>query len=511
MKDSMADQRVSQRCVMTRRAMMASAGVAAFWSGTRAIAAERFEAGVVPALAQALAREAYRLPDETLPPFLAGLDYDGYRQIRFRQERALWRDELSPFQLQMFHRGNIFRAPVRLFEIRDGEARPIRYAPGLFRFEGAADAPLPDDLGFAGFKILSPLNKRSHFDEVASFLGSSYFRAVARGGVYGLSARGLALGSGDPGEEFPAFRQFWIEHPRPGASNIVVHGLMDSPSVAGAYQFVIAPGEPTILEVTARLYPRVRLANAGVAPLTSMYLFGPEQPRRFDDIRGEVHDSDGLLVLNGRGERLWRPLANPRQVRQSAFLDQGPRGFGLIQRQRSLDVYRDFEARYDLRPSLWVEPLDGFGAGSVRLVELPALHEGEDNIVASWRPAQPLEPGREHLFRYRLHWGAAPAPVDDKLGVDSWRNGQGDLATRRRFVIDYRLGAGAQIAGVEAEVTASAGIIHNLATTVSPLGDLFRTAFELEPNGAEAIELRASLVRAKRVISEVWTYRCPPE
>ena len=379
---------------MTRRGLMATAAIGALFGATKAIAAEPFDAAMVPDMARRLAERPFQPPSETLPPFLAALDYDGYRQIRFRPERALWRDETSRFQLQMFHRGNLFRAPVRLFEVTDGETRPIVYEPDLFRFEGAANAPLPDDLGFAGFKVLNPLNTRNHFDEVASFLGASYFRAVARGGVYGLSARGLALGSGDPGEEFPAFRQFWVERPQPGADTVIVHGLMDGPSVAGGYRFAITPGEPTVIEVTARLYPRVRLDNAGIAPLTSMYLFGPEQPRRFDDTRSEVHDSDGLLMINGQGERLWRPLANPARIRHSAFRDAGPRGFGLMQRQRSLDVYRDFEARYDLRPSLWVEPLSGFDAGAVQLVELPAPHEGEDNIVAFWRPAQALEPGQ---------------------------------------------------------------------------------------------------------------------
>jgi len=494
---------------MTRRSLVAGVGLAALCSGARAAPAP-FDAQTVPALARQLASAPYRPPQATLPPFLAALDYDGYRMIRFKPDRALWRGSPSPFQLQMFHRGALFREPVRLFEVQNGEAVPIAYTPDLFSFGSTGDTPVAEDLGFAGFRIHHPINTRAYFDEIASFLGASYFRAVARNGVYGLSARGLSLGSGDPNEEFPAFRDFWIEHPGRGADRIVVHALLDSQSVAGAYRFDIQPGEPTRIEVTARLYPRVRLENAGIAPLTSMYLFGPEQPRRFDDTRGEVHDSDGLLVANGRGERLWRPLANPPQVRQSAFLDEAARGFGLMQRQRSLEVYGDFEARYDLRPSLWVEPLAGFGAGSVRLVELPAVQEGEDNIVASWRPAEPLEPGREHLFRYRLNWGAAPAPADGRLMVAAWRTGRGDQPERRRFVVDYYLGAGAQSQGVQGDVTVSSGRILNLATSRSPLGDLFRLAFEVDPGGADAVELRASLVRAKRVISEVWTYRCPP-
>src|SRR5690606_12415621 len=179
--------------------------------------------------------------------------------------------------------------------------------------------------------------------ELCVFLGASYFRAVARGLVYGLSARGLALGTGEPGpEEFPLFRAFWLEQPAAGGTSAVVHALLDEPSVAGAYRFTITPdGERTVMDIDARLFPRAELRHAGIAPLTSMLEFDHGDRAGIDDFRPAVHDSDGLAILNGAGEQVWRPLRNPAQVEHSGFRDDGPRGFGLMQRKRGFEAFQD--------------------------------------------------------------------------------------------------------------------------------------------------------------------------
>jgi glucans biosynthesis protein len=496
---------------VTRREVMA--GLPLALTATSAVAAApRFDESVVARRAQALAAAPYRPPAEDMPAALARIDYDTYRAIRFRAERAIWSGTASPFKLQMFHRGFLHRDRVDMFEVVDGEARPIRYAHDLFRFDAGDPGSLPANLGFAGFRIHGPINSPAVLDEIAVFLGASYFRAVPRGGQYGLSARGLAIGSGEPGEEFPRFSAFWIERPRAGAKSIVVHALMDSISLAGAYRFEITPGADTVFDVTARLYPRKPLANAGIAPLTSMFLFGTEQPRKHDDFRPEVHDSDGLLIANGAGERLWRPLVNPDVLQVSDFRDNGPRGFGLMQRRRSLEAYYDYEARYDLRPSLWVEAQEGFTAGPVRLVELHAKDETEDNIVAFWRPGEPLAPGREHLFRYRLRWGFDPAkPAAGLAVVGAWREGKASTPGRptvpgRRFVLDYPAVAGADFSGVRPSVGASAGVIREINAHQAPGGGL-RLTFEFDPGEARVSELRAALQRQGRTISEVWMYR----
>jgi len=494
----------------TRRQVLA--GFAATGLAAPAGAAGRpFEAATVSRLARALAARPHLAPDTRLPPAFASLDYDQYRAIRFRPDHAVWRNAASDFRLQMFHRGSLYREPVRIFEVSAGRARPIAYSPDLFRFDFARTPPPPaPGLGFAGFRVHTPLNAPDRFDELAVFLGASYFRAVARGGLYGLSARGLALGTGEPAEEFPRFSSFWIERPAAGAGRIVVHALLESPGVTGAYHFDIAPGDITRFGVTARLYPRVPLPTVGIAPLTSMYLFGPGQARRFDDFRPRVHDSDGLLIEDAQGQRLWRPLANPAAVQHSVFPGDGLRGFGLMQRARSLDAYQDLEARYDLRPSLWVQPQSGFARGALHLVELPAAHEGEDNIAAFWRPAAPLEPGREHLFRYSLAWGADPAPPGDLPQVSAWSAGEGSAPGRRRFVIDYAVGAAAQLAGVEPRVTATGGILSQVTSQPWPGGALLRIGFEWESRGVETSELRLALERDGRPASEIWTYRLRP-
>ena len=259
-------------------------------------------------------------------------------------------------------------------------------------------------MGYAGFRLHYPLNTTEYYDELISFLGASYFRALGKGQKYGLSARGLAIDTAvQTGEEFPVFKEFWLKKPLRKDSNITLYALLDSPSVAGAYTFIITPGLNTTVDVDAVLFPRKPIGKLGIAPLTSMYLFGENSKNRFDDHRPEVHDSDGLLVWNGNDEWLWRPLDNSKYLRVSSFSDNNPKGFGLMQRDRKPEHYMDFEAMYEQRPSVWVEPLDDWGKGVVQLVEIPSVQEIHDNIVAFWIPNQKIEPGKEYRFRYMLH------------------------------------------------------------------------------------------------------------
>lgn len=457
--------------------------------------------------ARDLSRARYKPADRPLPASLAGLSYDAYRDLRYRPDQAIWRAEGLPFQLQMFHRGGLFRDPVDLFQAERGQSRPIRFSENLFSYGRQKPGPLPADLGFAGFRVHAPIEAPARFDEVVAFLGASYFRAVAKGVSYGLSARGLSLGSGEPGEEFPAFRAFWIERPAPTARSLVIHALLDSVSTTGAFRFEVTPGVRTVMEVEARLFPRRALVAPGLAPLTSMYLFGPEQPRRYDDFRPEVHDSDGLLTDNGAGERIWRPLVHTPATRVRD-LDVGPpRGFGLLQRQRAFEGYQDLEAKYHLRPGAWVQPLEGFGRGSVRLVELGARSEAEDNVVAVWRPAEPLAAGREHRFRYRLTWGAAPEPTTGLAQAVAWRAGSSHDARRRRFLVDFAPLPAGGLEGVETVASATAGSIR--VESLQPNASIggARVSFELDPAAAANSDLRLTLARGGNPVSETWMYR----
>jgi glucans biosynthesis protein len=496
-----ADDRPSRRGVIAALPLAA----ASLAGAASAAPARGFNESSVQALARGLARRPYQPPSTDLPPALAKLDYDAYRDIRFDPARALWKADGLPFQLQFFHRGGLFREKVDLYEVRDGAAAPIDYSTDQFRFKRGAPGGLPSSLGFAGFRIHAPMNSASYFDEVAVFLGASYFRAVAKGMLYGLSARGLAIGAGER-EEFPAFRAFWIERPAPGARNLAVMALLDGPSCAGAFRFVVTPGDTTVFDTTARIFPRRAIANVGIAPLTSMFLFAGDAARRFDDFRPRVHDSDGLSIANAAGERIWRPLANPRTVQTSAFMDQGPRGFGLVQRERRFDAYEDLEARYELRPSLWVEPRGAWGAGQVRLVELPAGTEYEDNIVAAWTPAGPLRAGAPASFAYRLHWG--PEPVAAGLArVVQTRAGAAATKERRRFVLDFDLLTGASGQDLTAQVTATPGQVLEINLHPNPESRGMRLSFELDPAKAETVELKAQLLRSGKPYSETWLYR----
>ncbi|HZH03005.1 MAG TPA: glucan biosynthesis protein, partial [Myxococcaceae bacterium] len=398
-----------------------------------------FSADMLRERARAMAQAPYVEPAKP-DAALEGITYDQLRAIRFRPDQALWKKENFPFQLQFFHMGYYFKTPVELFTIRGGQAKPVAFDPALFDYgPNKLDPAALNGLGFAGFRVHFPINKAEYLDEAAVFLGASYFRSLGKNQGYGLSARGLAIDTAEPkGEEFPWFRTFYIEQPVRGAKELVVHALLDSQSATGAYRFVLKPGETTRMEVTASVFPRKAIGKLGVAPLTSMYLFGENDRGSPEDFRPEVHDSDGLAIWNGTGERLWRPLSNPSRLRVSTFQVNNPKGFGLFQRDQSFPNYEDLESRYERRPTLWVEPQTGFEAGSVSLVEIPSNEEIHDNMVAFFTPAVPVKGSEELRFAYRLNWGPPVIPGAPPTGETlATREGAGTALNRRKFVIDF--------------------------------------------------------------------------
>jgi len=474
--------------------------------------ATAFDPQTVRAMARSLAAAPYKDADRSLPKELQDIDYDAYRTIRFLPGRSLWRGEGLPFEVQFFHRGFIFVDRVDIYEVADGKARPILYSPQLFDFGKVKPIAEGTDVGFAGFRLHYPLNRRDYYDEVGVFLGATYFRAVARGEVYGLSSRALALHTGDSrGEEFPAFRKFWIEKPGKQANSIVVHALVDSKSAAAAYRFTIKPGSPTVYDVEMALYPRVDLDDVGVGANTSMFLFDTNDRAGVDDFRSAVHDSDGLAVRNGRGEEIWRPLNNPRDLQTSVFSDVNPRGFGLLQRERNFSAYQDLESHFEKRPSLWVEPIGDWGEGAVVLFEIPTKEEIHDNIVAFWRPKTVFKAKGEYIVTYRLHWGPAEVNRPPLARFVKTREGAGPDGTRR-FVLDV-VGDGLKNvdpATIRADVTNDKGEVRNVVATPNPAIDGWRVSFELATQKETAIELRVQMFRQNDVLSEVWIYRWNP-
>lgn len=469
-----------------------------------------FNASSVNAEAKRLSDQPFAKPTMELPEPFNKLSYDQYRDIRFKQDKAIWRGEHIDFEVQPFAMGWLYDMPVDLWLVDNGTASRLLADSHLFSFgpligQGPDSAPY----GFSGFRIHGPINRSDYFDEYAVFQGASYLRAVGRGEGYGASGRGLAINTGRPGgEEFPFFRTFWIERPRPNATEIIVHALLDSQSTTGAYRFAIEPGETTVMDVQATLYPRTALSHVGIAPLTSMYLHGQASQRSFGDFRPSVHDSEGLAIVNGGGERLWRPLNNPKTLQISAFMDKGPKGFGLWQRDRAFGNFEDLEARYERRPSLWVEPTGGWGDGFIELIEIPVDDEIHDNIVVYWKPAKDLTAGGPHVFNYKLFWGEDVPTAWSGARVAKTRIGSGKKPGAVLFVIDL---TGTSVKDVRdlpaAAVTASAGTITNVV--VQRNGEIggVRATFELNPGDADLVELRFVLKAGDQTISETWLYR----
>jgi periplasmic glucans biosynthesis protein len=468
--------------------------------------------------ARALANGVYQPPVSRIPEAVKALDWDQYQAIGYRADHALWVHDHRRFQVRFFHLGQYYKSPVRIYEVVDGQAQELAYDPAMFNYSssGLIGSHLPKDLGFAGFRV--------HFDtdldrDVASFLGASYFRAVGGEWQYGLSARGLAIDCGmDRAEEFPMFTAFWLERPATDADTLTVYALMDSPSVAGAYRFAIAPAATLVMEVDATLYPRKAIERLGVAPLTSMFQYGENDRRMANDWRQEIHDSDGLAMWTGSGEWIWRPLVNPAHMRFNAYLDENPHGFGLLQRDRNFDHYQDDHAFYERRPSLWVEPKAGWGKGSVQLVEIPTATEFDDNIVAFWNPADTPQPGQELLFSYRLHWGAR-MPVRPPLAqVVATRTGLGGVKGEKRtyfawrFAVDFAGGDLSMLGKnvkVEPVITASHGQIEVPSVHRLDMVQGYRVTFDLKPtdDSVTPVNLRLYLRADGQPLTETWLYQ----
>jgi periplasmic glucans biosynthesis protein len=471
--------------------------------------AERFDFASLIRRAALLASTRFKEEEDPIPEVLRALDYDRYGRLSFRPEHALWRDEGLPFEVQFFHRGYLFEQRVRINILEaDGVSIPLEFSKAFFDYEEIGfTKEVPDDLGFAGFRLHYPLNRDDYHDEFLVFLGASYFRAVGQGQVYGISARGLAVNAGLDTEEFPYFREFWIERPDPGADLITLYALLDSESIAGAYRFVVRPGWETVVAVQAHLFPRKAIEKLGLAPLTSMFWYGENSTgrRREGEVRPEVHDSDGLLLATSAGELIWRPLDNPDRLRVRTFGDTDPLGFGLLQRDREFTSYRDLWALYHRRPSVWVEPLGAWGDGAVELIEIPTETEYFDNIVATWVPAAAVGPERELALAYRLRF-APDGPVYAPTGrVVATRIEPGTVAPTR-FELDFDGAALWASAPGEAVVQASSGRILDTTLTKNELTGGWRVGFEVMPEADEVVELSCFLKLGSAIVSETWRY-----
>lgn len=450
--------------------------------------------------------------------FLGDLTYDDYRLIRFADSAQRWNEAGSNFRLGAFHMGWLFPEPVRIYEVANDEATEMRFSTDDFEYLNELAKRVPEHAklpGVAGFRLNYALNRPDKLDELTAFVGASYFRALGRNSAYGLSSRGLALNTAtDKAEEFPRFSRFYMERGAAGSNSITVYATLEGPSVTGAYRFVITPGADTLMDVTARLFFRDEVAELGIAPLTSMFLFSEKNRGEFDDYRPNVHDSDGLRIVRSDGDIIWRPLNNPPQLSGSYFAETAPLRFGLHQRDRDFASYQDTGARYERRPSLDVQPLGDWGNGHVRLVEIPSDLEANDNIVAYWVPEAPVKAGDAREFAYRLHWGDLPHDDEEPLAwVFETRAGHGGfagveaVAGSRKFVIDFKGGLLAQLeadAPVEAVVNvANAEVTGTVVERISGT-DIWRLVVDVTAADGAVVELSAHLAGFDRKLTENW-------
>ncbi|MBW4709624.1 glucan biosynthesis protein G [Roseobacter sp. YSTF-M11] len=472
--------------------------------------AKPFDGETVRTRAKALAAQDY-VPRPLIPESWRNLTYDQYRKIWFDGRNALWEGSDKPQRVDVFPPGLYFPQAVEVNVVENGAARPLAFDMGVFdTTDKFPEVEIDATLGYSGLRLRAELEQADIFQEYAVFQGASYFRGIGTGETYGLSARGLALKTGDPmGEEFPDFTAFWLETPHPGSGTVVLHALLDSVSCTGAYRFDISHGDTLRMSVSAEIFARAEMRHVGIAPLTSMFLFDETMRQRFDDFRPAVHDSDGLLIHNGAGEVIWRPLANPLTLQISAFADNNPRGFGLMQRPRNFRDYADLEALYHSRPSVWITPQEDWGQGSVTLVEIPADLEIYDNIVAYWRPSEPIAAGASHKMSYLLDWGEDPAPqAEMPLRVVNTAIG-GRPEGGNIVAIDFEDGALVpdDLSRVDIILRGSAGTVTPGLVQRNPETNGPRLAFTFQPEEARYIEFRAQLRLDGAPLSEVWLYR----
>lgn len=475
---------------------------------------QRFSFQTLVQRAQAMSRKPWAPAIVKYSSKLHDIDYAAYQKIRFQKDKTLQRSERDLAAFQFFHLGRYFKEPVDIHLVSDGVAREITYTPAFFEIPKDHIAQkLPKDLGFAGFRVMEP-----HLEsDWMAFLGASYFRASTPFDQYGLSARGLAIDTGlSRAEEFPRFTAFWLEPTQNDVNRLTLYAMLEGPSVTGAYKFDCHREKNMVMDIEARIFARKDVERLGVAPLTSMFWYGEGNRTQAIDWRPEIHDSDGLALWTGNGERIWRPLNNPPRVMTNVFEDDNPRGFGLLQRDRNFQNYQDDGVFYDRRPSVWVEPKENWGKGSVHLVEIPTIDETFDNIVAFWKPAQEVKAGEACSFTYKLHWlddipslSTLAITRQTQTGIGGFP-GQSQRQEKdiKKYVIDFK---GNVFQGLTRDdpvmpiVTASQGqIIDPYAYPIVGQKNQWRLIFDLSPSGANVVDLRAYLKLGDKALTETW-------
>lgn len=467
--------------------------------------------------AKRLSGGPYKPASAKAADILKSISFDVAGKIRYRPDYALWPD--GPYPVRMFALREVAQDAVRINVIAGAKARPVLYAKRYFDWGGTGlDTKLPGDIGFSGFRVM---NGRDTERDWLAFQGASYFRASGSDDQYGLSARGIAVNTATASrEEFPVFTTFWLAEGASPDVPLTIYALLEGPSLTGAYKFDIRRSNGAVMDVHAELFARADIERIGIAPLTSMFWYGENDHRQGSDWRPEIHDSDGLSLWTGSGERIWRPLANPPAVQTNSYFDTNPKGFGLIQRDRNFEDYQDDGAFYDKRPSVWVEPKGQWGEGAVQLVEINTNDEIHDNVVVYWNPKAKLSAGGTLSLDYRLYW-QDPEPFQPKtvghvvatrIGRTGIPGSPGTVAGRK-FVVDFEGGPLADSPArydLKPTVTLSRGQV-TAAYSIKVAGTKrWRAVFDAAFEGKDPVNLRCVILQNGKPLTETWMYQFFP-
>ena len=236
-----------------------------------------------------------------------------------------------------------------------------------------------------------------------------------------------------------------------------------------------------------------------------------------------MHDSDGLAVLTGSGEWIWRPLVNPSTLLVTSFSLKNPQGFGLMQRDLDFPHYQDLEAHYHLRPSVWVTPTSRWGEGRVELVQIPSDKEINDNIVAYWVPARLPELGEPLPFFYSMKWHFPNRTTQPEGRVTATRSSAGKDKQQKRFLVEFtgpKLEALPPETPIQGVVTLDGNAVleEQQIQKISDTGG-WRLVFQVrlerkgtlervlpETKDVRPIEMRAFLRQGDTVLTETWSY-----
>ncbi len=477
-----------------------------------------FSRAAVVAAARELAKQPFFAPANALPEPFSGLNQEQYGEIRTKPETALWADQNRGFIVEPLHRGYVFDVPVLVYSVEDDVVLGIAYDQNRFTFGKLNPPQNMPDLAYSGLRISVVEDGKQR--EIANFQGATFFRSQARGQLRGGMARAVSIKTGDPrGEEISQWRAFWLERPTIGQP-LIVHAIADSESLVAAFRFSIRPGDVTLIDTEVTFIARSPVDNIGFGGMQAMHFFGPASPRRSaDDYRAAVHEASGLQIQRGNGEWVWRPLNNPGQLQVSSFLDENVKGFGLVQRNREFLFYQDDDQHFEMKPTIWIEPLSEFGVGVVQLIEIPTEADFNQNIVAFWRPKNPLQPGQEVNIAYRQFWCWQVPERPDIGAVFSTRVGRVG-AKRRRFVVDFSLGQLSQDAksGDLQSGDLKIALTNNNVGTIVGQRLIYdaerktaRVMFDLDPGNETLIELRLLLEAGSKALTETWLYRWTPQ